>query len=111
MWLTCIDCLQQWNKTRIQKHIQSVYSFYTYRACKTRRKKPPTNNCRVECLVRLSGGLQFDGCDLRGKDWKGKGKKNESKNLENVIHCCKCNGQNVSRVSIVKPCVLFSVFL
>lgn len=39
------------------------------------------------------------------------GKKRKLKIWKNVIHCCKCNGQNVSRVSIVKPCVLFSVFL
>lgn len=61
-------------------------------------------------FVRLSGGLQFDGYNLQGDEGKRR-EKNSAKNLENVIHCCKCNGQNVSRVSIVKPCVLFSVFL
>lgn len=111
MWLTCIDCLQQWNKPCIQKHIQSLWSFYTYCICQTRRKKKPP--WQLQSRMPLSDYQEvFSLVGVIREVTKGSnGKKRKLKIWKNVIHCCKCNGQNVSRVSIVKPCVLFSVFL
>lgn len=76
---------------------------------KQNKKKPPH---QMQSRMSLWDDPRADGCDLQGDEGEGEAREEtETKNLETVIHCCKCNGQNVSRVSIVKPCVLFSVFL
>ena len=77
---------------------------------KQNKKKNLHTKCKVECHCEMIHELM----DVICKVMRVKGKRErklKQKNLETVIHCCKCNGQNVSRVSIVKPCVLFSVFL
>ena len=80
--------------------------------CKTRRKKkPPQHLQRRMPLADYQEVFNMTGMICKVMRVMGRSWKKETKNLENVIHCCKCNGQNVSCVSIVKPCVLFSVFL
>lgn len=91
--------------------IVSIHIVLVKQITKRRRKKLTFHRSLKKQNVRLSRGYGAGGWDQKKEGGWFKKEKKEKKNLKTVIHCCKCNGQNVSRVSIVKPCVLFSVFL
>lgn len=77
MWLTCIDCLQQ----KLYSETYPVSVELLYILCLLNEKQ------KISTL-EVFGLVIYE--EMKGSN---RGKKMKTKNLENVIHYCRCNGQ------------------